>query len=244
MLFSVVIPMYNEREVIEACAEELTRVLEASAESGNYRYEILFSDDGSTDGCGEIVQKYAGKHPLNFGEIRVLRSDVNRGKGAAVRNGMLGSRGDWALFTDSDLAYGAEIIPEMLSHILQTGADLCIGSRTIAEDGYEGYTAMRKLASRTYLKLVSFAAGFDHTDSQCGIKLFRGSAARQIFSACETDGWAFDLEVLLRAENLGFTIEEYPVKVINHRESKVHLFSDSLNMIGQVVHIRKIVGKK
>ena len=242
MLFGVVIPMYNESEVIETCARDLTDVLEAHGrKTPDFRYEILFSDDGSTDGCGAIMKDFAEKTALSHGSISVLRAEENRGKGAAVRAGMLESRADVVSFTDSDLAYGAEILLSMLDERERTGVDLLIGSRALAKDGYAGYTAARKLASRVYLKLLSLAAGFRHTDSQCGVKLFSAPAVHEIFSRTRTDGWAFDLEVLLRAEKLGFTVGEYPVTVLRHRASKVRLLRDSVKMFREVFRIRREV---
>ena len=111
MLFSVVIPMYNERAVIRDTVAALAGTLERAAAENGWRYEILFSDDGSDDGCGEIVRDAARGLSLNCGSVAVIRSEKNRGKGAAVRKGMLEARGLWRLFTDSDLAYGAGIIP-------------------------------------------------------------------------------------------------------------------------------------
>ncbi len=215
MLFSVVIPMYNESAVIEASARELTDVLEArGAAAPDFRYEIVFSDDGSADGCGELVKAFAEKARLSFGSIRVIRAEKNRGKGAAVRAGMLAVSADAAAFTDSDLAYGAAILPAMLDEMVRTGDDLLIGSRAIVKDGYAGYTPLRKIASRCYVRLLGAAAGFRHTDSQCGIKVFRADAAEDLFSRAETDGWAFDFEILMLADRLGYPVSEHPVRVL------------------------------
>ncbi|MBP3293301.1 MAG: glycosyltransferase, partial [Clostridia bacterium] len=172
-----------------------------------------------------------------------VRADKNRGKGHAVRLGMQAAQGDLCLFTDCDLAYGTDIIPAMANRMSSSPADVLIGSRAIAEDGYAGYTLARKLASKAYVRLLALSAGFRYTDSQCGIKLFRREAAKKIFSLAETDGWAFDFELLLLADKLGCKIEEYPVKVLNHRESKIHLISDSLKMAGDVRKIKKRIEK-
>lgn len=243
MFFSIVIPMYNEKTVAESCARELSDKLEDSASVLSFSYEIIFSDDGSSDGCGDIIREFAEKYPLKYGKINVVTSDKNCGKGSAVRLGILASSGDYVLFTDSDLAYGSEICVNMLMKLLSSYADVLIGSRAIADDGYAGYTFMRKIASKTYVKLLSIAAGFSHSDSQCGIKAFRGDSARKIFSFCEVNGWAFDFEVLMIAERAGYIIEEYPVRVINHRESKVRVVSDSIKMMRDVRKIKKRVNK-
>jgi len=241
MLYSIVIPMYNEKAIARDCAVALTNKLESQAEACSFRYEIIFSDDGSTDGCGDLVKEYAAETTLRFGEIRVVRAEKNAGKGNAVRLGVLATRGDIVAFTDSDLAYGCDVLIDMYERMVDPdfSADRLIGSRAIAENGYAGYTFMRKLASKTYIKLLAISAGFSHSDSQCGIKLFRGDAARRIFDLCEVKGLAFDFEALLIAERLSYRILEYPVTVINHRESKVSLVRDSIKMMSDVRKIKK-----
>ncbi len=240
MTLSIIIPMYNERTIAADCVRTLAGAMEhADIRDG---YEILFSDDGSSDDCAKIVEKTARELSLTNGSVRVVRAEKNRGKGHAVRLGMLSSLGDVCVFTDCDLAYGTDVIPAMLDRLKNLpDAGVLIGSRAIAEDGYEGYTLPRKLASKAYVRLLCTAAGFKCSDSQCGIKMFRGDAARKIFALAEVDGWAFDFEVLLLAEKLGYAIAEHPVKVINHRESKIHLLRDSLKMASDVRKIRKRV---
>jgi len=241
MKYSVVIPMYNEKAIAESSAKELSDRFEEAAEAFSFEYEIIFSDDGSSDGCGDIVRNYAESHPLAHGLIRVVTAEQNRGKGNAVKLGMLASEGDYAIFTDSDLAYGVDICVDMLRRISEENGDVLIGSRAIAEDGYAGYTFMRKIASKMYMGLLAMTAGFSHSDSQCGIKAFRGETARRVFALCEVTGWAFDFEVLLIAEKAGYRIDEYPVRVINHRESKVRLVRDSIRMMRDIRRIKKRV---
>ena len=242
MYLSIIIPMYNEAAGAASCVRTLAGAMETADLPGNY--EILFSDDGSSDGCGDIVRETARELSrelsLTRGEIRVVRSEQNRGKGHAVRLGMQASAGDICVFTDCDLAYGTDVILRMAERMnAGSGTDVLIGSRVLAEDGYAGYTFLRKLASKMYVRLLAFSAGFRYTDSQCGIKMFRGEAARKIFALCETDGWAFDFEVLLLAGKHGYSIAEHPVTVLNHRESKIRLIRDSLKMAADVRKIRK-----
>lgn len=242
-MLSVIIPMYNEKAIISSTIVQLTDALEKiTADSSTnfpFEYELLLSDDGSTDGCGAVAEETIKSLNLNKGTVRVIRAEKNAGKGGAVRQGMLASKGDIVLFTDSDLAYGCDIIEDMYSSIIKSDADMLIGSRAIHPDGYAGYTFMRKLASKTFVWLLAKTAGFSHTDSQSGIKAFKGETARRIFKNCEVSGWAFDFEVLLIAGKMGCKIEEFPVTVINHRESKVHLMSDSFKMMADVHRIKK-----
>ena len=232
MKLSVVIPMYNESKIIEATARELSAYMESVFDD----YEILFCDDGSKDGCGELVSA------LELPNVRVVSYGQNRGKGCAVRHGMLEAKGDVRIFTDADLAYGTEVIKRAYDTMCENGGtDMLIGSRNIGNDGYEGYTLLRKIMSKTYIKVLCITGGFKLSDSQCGIKAFRGETAEDIFSKCKVDGFAFDFEVILYATKLGKKIGEMPVKIINHRESSVRPIKDTLKMLGDLRKIKKDV---
>lgn len=241
---SVIIPMYNEQKIVIDCAVSLIEELESAADFVS-RYEIIFSDDGSSDGCGDMAAEFASSARagamMSRGEIRVIRSDENCGKGHAVRLGMLAAHGDISVFTDCDLAYGARAAVDIARELAQSWDDVMIGSRAIHPDGYRGYTPLRKIASKAYLRLLSVFAGLKFSDSQCGLKAFRGSSAAQVFGLAETNGWAFDLELLMLSSGLGMRVGEYPVCVINHRESKVRLLRDSLRMVRDVVRIKRRV---
>lgn len=241
MYLSVIIPMYNEALNISSCIKKLCETMERASFAG--RYEVIIADDGSTDGCAEIAENVAREMNLTNGEVRVLRSDKNFGKGNAVRRGMLSSRGELFVFTDCDLAYGADVIPAMASRMGEISADVLIGSRAISTGGYDGYTVARRIASRVFVRLLATFAGFGYSDSQCGIKMFRAGAAKTLFSKSEVDGWAFDFEILMLAERFGFSVSEFPVKIVNHGESKVHLIGDSLKMLSEVSKIRKRIGR-
>ncbi len=230
---SVIIPMYNEEKHAADTARTLSAFLDGKFPDGDY--EIIFSNDGSRDSCAEKVTE------LNLPQVRVIGYPDNRGKGSAVREGVMNSLGDAVVYTDCDLAYGCDAVYGIYSELLKTGSDLVIGSRNLRADGYEGYTALRRLMSKTYIKLISLVAGFKYSDSQCGLKCLRGNAAKDIFGRCTVNGFAFDLEVLILAGKLGKTVSEFPVRVINHHESesKVNPVKDTLKMIRDVSRIKK-----
>lgn len=234
MEISVCIPMYNESERIADTARELSEYMAKNFSD----YEILFSDDGSTDGCADIVRS------LGLPCVRVVGYRNNRGKGCAVRTAFLEARGDFVMFTDADLAYGTEVIrrayDELLAH---PEAGLVIGSRNLDKDGYSGYTFLRRVASKAYIFLLGIVGGFRLSDSQCGCKGFTHDAVQKIFPRCEVDGFAFDFEAILWAGKLGIGIVEMPVKVINHGTSKVHVLRDSLKMLKDLHRMKKRISK-
>lgn len=237
-MISVVIPMYNERKIIEETLMRLTSYLDAEFPGD---YELVFSDDGSQDGCDAYI---AEKEKETAGRVRLCPGKVNHGKGSAVRKGILAAKGDIIVFTDCDLAYGTAYIGDMIRLMQQDEkTDVLVGSRAIHPDGYAGYSAFRRFLSRGYMKFLSVIGGFRGSDSQTGLKGFRAPAAKRIFSLSETDRFAFDLEVLMIAERLGYTVKEMPVKVINNRPSSMSFLKECLRMLRDVMKIRKRVRK-
>lgn len=233
MKISVIIPMYNESAIIADTARTLSEYMQRSFDS----YEIIFFDDGSKDGSLGIVQS------LDLPYVRALGYEQNRGKGSAVRHAMLKAQGEVRIFTDADLAYGTDVIAKAYGQMQAIGADMLIGSRNMDKDGYEGYTFSRRIASKVYKKFLCLVGGFRLSDSQCGFKAFTADTAQQIFSECEVDGFAFDFEVIMRATAKNKKIVEMPVKVLNHRDSTIHLLRDSCRMLGEVIRIKKSIKK-
>lgn len=234
MKFSLCIPMYNEASIIKDTANTLHEYMSANFED----YEILFSNDGSKDDCGKIVEE------MNLPNVRVVGYEQNMGKGYAVRTAMLAAEGDVIMFTDADLAYGTDVIKQVYDTFeANPDAQMVIGSRNLHKDGYEGYTFIRKIASKTYIKVLSIVGGFKLSDSQCGCKAFRGDAAKKIFSRCEVNRFAFDFECILWAVKFGMKIVEMPVKIINHRESKVNVLRDSFKMVRDILKMKKRIKK-
>ena len=234
MKFSLCIPMYNESSIIKETAQTLHEYMSANFED----YEIIFSNDGSKDGCDKMVDE------MNLPNVRVVGYEVNRGKGYAVRTAMLAAEGDVVMFTDADLAYGCDIIKRVAdTFAANPDADMVIGSRNLSEDGYEGYTFIRKLASKIYIKVLSIVGGFKLSDSQCGCKAFTGSAVKKIFPRCEINRFAFDFECILWAVKYGMKIAEMPVKIINHRESTVNVMRDAPKMVRDILKMKKRIKK-
>ncbi len=230
MDISLVIPAYNESGIIMDTIQTVSaRLAELTAE-----YEVLIVDDGSTDGMAELVRGCGDPR------VRLEGYASNRGKGCAVRTGMLAAQGDLILCTDADLAYGVDVFAGLLERLRTGEADLVIGSRRMGGEGYKNYPPLRILMSKCFGLLSHMISGLPY-DTQCGIKAYRRQAARAIFSRCTTDGFSFDFEVLMRADKLGLKVEQFPVSVINFRESKVNVVRDSARMFRDVFRIRKKV---
>ncbi len=242
MKLSVIIPAYNEEEILPSTLRTVAASMEDMHRRGVFHdYEIIFVSDGSRDQTAAILRD-AMAHPrpeIGGTHLKTCIYEPNRGKGCAVRTGILASSGDIVVYTDCDLAYGMHVIEEAVLRITETNADVLIGSRAIHPEGYAGYTFLRKLASVLYLRILSLAAGFNHSDSQAGFKALRGDIGREIFSACQTDGFAFDLEMLMRAGKRGCTFTEMPIKIVNHRQSSIHLVRDSMRMLRDLRTIKK-----
>ena len=236
MKLSVCIPMYNERAVIADTAKQLADALDARF-AGDY--ELIFSDDGSTDGSADCVRA------LELPCVRVVGYPENRGKGCAVRTAMLAANGEIALFTDADLAYGTDVIVQAVELFSEhPERAVIVGSRNLEKDGYIGYTFWRRVASKAYIRVLCMVGGLKLSDSQCGFKAFRKDAAQAIFSRCRTNGFAFDLEAILWAQALDFKVSEMPVRVLVHRDSKIRLVRDAFRMFRNVIGIRRDVAKR
>ena len=227
---SLVIPAYNESAIVLDTIRAVSARLAELAQD----YEVLIVDDGSTDGMAELVRGCGDPR------VRLEGYASNRGKGCAVRTGMLAAKGDVILCTDADLAYGVDVFAVILDRFRAGDASLVIGSRRIGGEGYKNYPPLRILMSKCFGLLSHMISGLPY-DTQCGIKAYRRQAARAIFSRCTTDGFSFDFEVLMRADRLGLKVEQFPVSVINFRESKVNVVRDSARMFRDVFRIRKKV---
>ena len=236
MKISVCIPMYNESAIIADTAKTLHKYMEKNFGAGEY--EVIFSDDGSRDGCGDIVRN------LGLPGIKVVGYEVNMGKGYAVRTAFLAAEGDVVMFTDADLAYGTDVILRAYEKLTaDKDADMLIGSRNMSKDGYESYSLLRKIASKIYIKVLCLAGGFKLSDSQCGCKAFKLHAVKKIFPRCEVNRFAFDFEAILWATKMKMKIIEMPVKVINMGDSKVRIIRDTFKMLKDLRKMRKRISK-
>jgi dolichyl-phosphate beta-glucosyltransferase len=232
MKISLIIPMYNEKSIIG----DAVKTFGGYMKERFGEWELIFVDDGSDDGCGEAVKAVEDER------IKLISYQPNMGKGHAVRTGMLAADGDIRVFTDCDNAYGTDVIGKIYDMFCESDADVIVGSRNLDKSGYDGYTFFRRTASKAYIRVINVIAGFAKyklSDSQCGFKGFRAAAAEKIFSNCRVDRFAFDLEAIMIAGKCGFKFSQMPVKVINHRDSKVNVVKDACRMISDVRKMKK-----
>jgi dolichyl-phosphate beta-glucosyltransferase len=227
---SIVIPAYNEAKRLPGT---LPRMIEYAQRLGE-NVEIIVVDDGSSDGTGDIAAELGGA----CGFVTVLRIDEDRGKGAAVRHGMLAARLGHVLFTDADLSTPIEEAAKLRA-ALTDGADVAIGSRRLAGSDVQVHQPwLRELAGRTFSGIVSVLLLPGIRDSQCGFKAFRWSAARALFGRQRLDGFGFDAEVLWLARRLGYRVAEVPIVWRDDRRSNVRLVRDSGGMLLDLARIR------
>lgn len=233
-MISVVIPCYNEGNFITKALKECFEYFSRK----DVPFEILVVDDGSRDKTSERVEQVAAAHPGHH--LRLIRNRRNRGKGYSVRRGVLHSRGQLVLITDTDLSTPLREFEKMNAFIPEY--DIVIASRGLKES--------RKIIHQTWVrgamgKIFNFFVRmllFDgYYDTQCGFKLFKGEAARYLFKRQKIRRFAFDIEILGRAIKKGLKIKEVPVHWTNRNETRVRLIHDSVDMFISIFRIRKIL---
>ena len=223
---SVVIPAWNEALRLPAT---LARVV-AFLRSRRNPFEVLVVDDGSTDGTAAVARAYGDP------AVRLVSYPDNRGKGHAVRTGMLAASGALCLMTDADLSTPIEDL-RLLEEALGRGFDVAIGSRALATSNVEvRQNAFREGVGRLFNLAVRFMLLRDLRDTQCGFKLFTSEAARSAFSATRMGGFSFDVEALVAARRRGFRIAEVGVTWRNDVASRVGL-SRGGRAFADLVHI-------
>jgi len=232
MKATLVIPAYNESSRIENCVRSVAHW--AHARPGGWDWEIILVDDGSTDDTVARARRFAAEEKL---ALQVLSYGANRGKGCAIRTGVLASTGDPVLVSDTDLSTPlsewVKLAERLPTH------PIAIGSRAM-EQALVGKRQpfYRQLMGRTFNRFVRLFTVHGIGDTQCGFKLFRGDLARELFRSARIDRFAYDVEILYIAQQRGIPIAEIPVVWINSPESKVAVVRDSLRMLRDLPRIR------
>lgn len=226
---SVIIPAFNEERRLLPTLENLSVYLSAQS----YDSEIVVADDGSSDGTVGVVETFSKGTKV---PVRALRLE-HRGKGHAVRVGMLETRGDFRFMCDADLAMPVEELGKFLPPTL-AGCDVAIGSREAPGAHRLREPTYRHVMGRVFNLWVRMLTVKGISDTQCGFKCFSASAATALFSQQRLDGFGFDVEALFLAQKGGLKIQEVPIHWYHQEESKVKPIEDTFRMLLDAVRVR------
>jgi dolichyl-phosphate beta-glucosyltransferase len=224
---SVVIPAYNE-------AERLAPGLRKAADylrSRGLSYELLVVDDGSRDATAQVAERFGADG------VRVLRHERNRGKGGAVRTGVLATRGERVLLSDADFSTPIEELEKQERRLPE--APVVVGSRAVEGSNIrERQPLYRELMGKTFNRIIRILGVRGISDTQCGFKLLRGDVARSLCADLTIDGFAYDVELVWLAQRRGHRVAEVGVVWENSPDSRVDPIRSSLSMLWDVIRIR------
>jgi glycosyltransferase AglD len=199
---TAIIPVFNDRPALERAIPVSLEVLSAITDE----FEVIVAEDGSTDGSAAFVREYEKVSP----RIRLLHSDVRLGRGMALNRAIREARGSIVCYYDVDLATDMQHLPELIDAI-RAGADIATGSRLLPKSDIQR-TEGRDIASRSYNFLVRWILGSRLFDHQCGFKAFNKEKILPILPTKRSNHWFWDTELLVRAQRIGYTIKEFPVR--------------------------------
>jgi dolichyl-phosphate beta-glucosyltransferase len=225
---TIIVPAYNEEQRLPDSLAKITAFLETQP----YASEVIVVENGSTDDTLGVAQRYAERSSF----VRVLRSA--KGKGAAVRKGMLEGKGEHLFICDADLAMPIDQVPKFIPPALPD-YDVAIASREAPGARRFNEPWYRHLMGRVFNLLVRLLAVPGTQDTQCGFKCFRREVARDLFAVQTIDGWAFDVEILHAATRRGYRLVEVPVNWYYGKGSRVSPIRDSINMLIEVLRIHR-----
>ncbi len=226
---SVVIPAYNEEHRISSTVGQVIEYLTLQEISS----EVILVNDGSQDRTGDIMEQLVE----NYQSIHAIHLPENRGKGNAVRCGVLAAKGAYILFSDADLSTPVKEVSPLLS-CLEDGYDIAIASRTLADSLVAVPQPWSRQVMGKVFRVLSKCVIQGISDTQCGFKAFRRECAYDIFSHLHIERWCFDIEVLCMAQRRGYRIREVPVRWMDSKGSKIKKLRDSLGMLCDLLRIR------
>ena len=229
---SIVLPAYNEESKIGRDLERLFAYLEGWPDDA----EVLVVDDGSTDGTAEIVRRFCQTRR----NVRLLVLDRNRGKGCAVKTGVLAAQGRYILVTDAGSCVPFENLERGLSLLKEGGCEAALGSRTAAGAVIRRrQPILRRAGAWLFRRMVRLGMGLpSRMDTQCGFKLFERGAARVLFARNRIAGFMFDVETVLNARKLGLRLAEFPVDWTSDPDSRFRLVRGTLRNLKDLACIR------
>jgi dolichyl-phosphate beta-glucosyltransferase len=224
---TILIPAYNEAKIIKNTLDKICKYLK----NKDFEWEIVVSDDGSRDDTSSIVKKYKSN------KIRLVSSAKNRGKGAALKTGVMASKGDYIIFMDADLSVPLSTTTKFVNEF-KNGAEVVVASRRVKGAIIEVHQPWhREAMGKVYTKLTQLITGVTISDFTCGFKGFSKSSGRKIFGKSVVNRWAYDSEIMFLAKKYGYEIFQVPIKWKNREDTRVKLrqvvvesFLDLLNV--------------
>lgn len=229
IFLSIIIPAYNEEVRLPATLEQVANFISLQP----YTAEVLIVENGSQDRTGQVAQEFAAQHP----RFRVIQ-EAQRGKGLAVKSGMLQARGEYRFMCDADLSMPIEELNNFLPPI-QAQFDIAIASREAPGSIRYHEPLHRHLGGRLINTMIRWLLLPGLQDTQCGFKCFRAGAAEELFRSQSMFGWSFDIELLYIARRRGCRIIEIPINWYYNPESKLNIFGDAIKMMADILKIRQ-----
>ncbi len=228
VFLSIVIPAFNEESRLPDAIDKTLAYLGRQA----YSAEIIVADDGSADGTAKAVERYTAQAI----PVRILRLP-HRGKGHAVKRGMLAAKGRYRFQCDADLAMPIEQVEKFLPPAVGE-VDIAVGSREAPGAKRYNEPWHRHLMGRIFNTIIRMLAVPKVQDTQCGFKCFRGEAAERLFSLQRLDGFAFDVEILFIARKMGLRTADVAIDWHHSRDSRIRAVQDTLKMLMDLLRIR------
>ena len=231
IILSLVIPVFNYEKDLKLNVDLVVTGLRKK----KIAFELILVNDGSLDKTREEMIKLSSIYP----EIKIIDYPKNRGKGYAVKQGVLIAEGKFIFFTDVDLPYGLEPIYQGMEILATDNIDMILGSRDLVESqDILSYDLKRKITKRGFSLIVNSLLRLDIKDTQCGLKGFKKVAAQDIFTQLTRNDFSFDVEVLYLARRKKFNIKLVPVHLKHSASSTVSVLRDPIKMLGSVLMIR------
>jgi glycosyltransferase involved in cell wall biosynthesis len=223
---SVVLPAYNEVDLLELAVTQVSQVLRAIG----YSYEIIIAEDGSTDGTDKKAAELAETFPF----VKHIHRQKRQGRGTALNNAFRQSSGEVLVYMDLDLATDLKYLKPLVDAVFVEGYDFSTGSRMLPQSKVER-SLRRSIISKTYNFFARHMLGSKLRDHQCGFKAFRRESLLKLLDDVEATHWFWDTEVMVRAQRRGYKIKEIAVEWKSGRATKVNFFKDSWSMFSKIV---------
>lgn len=222
---SLIVPAYNEEKIIKKSLESIVNFLLKK----NYSWEVILVDDGSRDKTVSIAK--------TFKEVKILSLRENMGKGAALRAGVMASKGKYIVFTDADLSVPISFLDALISQA--KGNEVVVGSRRVKGATIKTHQpALREFLGRVFTKLTQVLIGSQIADFTCGFKAFQANAGKKLFSLSRINRWAYDSEIIFLAQKLNYKIAEVPVIWENRFDTRVQMGKAAIESLMDVIKIR------